>query len=70
MDGAGEELLPVPVSPRRRTAVPGSGELHLGQGALERGALADNFLKIEFTANFFLEVELFFGGLFFRASIS
>jgi len=36
--------LPVPVSPRRRTAVPaGSGELHLGQGALERGGSRRQF---------------------------
>jgi len=41
-------------------------ELHLGQGALERGALADDFLKIEFTADFFLKVELFFGELIFQ----
>jgi len=71
MDGAGEELL---AGGRFRRggdgSAGGSGELHLSQGPLERGTLADDFLKIEFTANFFLEVELLSASLFFRASIS
>ncbi len=64
MDGAGEELFAGAGFAEEKDGSAGGGsELHLGQGALERGALADDFLKIEFTANFFLEVELFFGEL-------
>src|SRR5207245_3255522 len=41
----------------------GSGEFHLREGAFQHGALADNFLKIEFAADFFFEIEFFFGEL-------
>ncbi len=62
VDGAGEEFLACPgLAEEENSGAGGSGELHLGQGPLERGTLADDFLKIEFTANFFFEVELFFG---------
>jgi len=35
----------------------------LSQGALQRGALADDFFEIEFAANFFLEIKFFLGQL-------
>ncbi len=38
----------------------------MSQRALKRGTLADDFLEIEFTADFFLEIELFFGELVFE----
>src|SRR6266550_2250823 len=64
VDGAGDELFArAGFAEEEDGGASGRGELHLGQGALERGTLADDFLKIEFTANFFLEVELFFGEL-------
>jgi len=46
---------PCPVSAKGEgPSCPRARELHLGQGALQRRAFADNFLEIEFTANFFL----------------
>jgi hypothetical protein len=40
-----------------------SDEFDLRQSALESGTFADDFLEIEFTANFFLEIKLFLGKL-------
>src|SRR5882757_6731055 len=57
MDGAGEELLAgAGFAEQEDGSASGRGELHLSQGTLERGTLADDLLKIEFTANFFLKV--------------
>jgi len=41
----------------------GRDEFHLGEGALERGAVTDDFLEIELATNFFLEIKLFLGEL-------
>jgi len=67
VDGAGEEFFPsAGFAEEEDGGASGGGELDLGEGALERGTLADDFLKIEFTADFFLEVELFFGKFIFQ----
>ncbi len=41
-------------------------KLDLGESALERGAVSDDLLKIEFAANFFFEIKLFYGELVFE----
>ena len=67
VDGAGEEFLAgAGFAEEQDGGAGGGGKFDLGEGALERGTLANDFLKIEFTANFFFEVELFFGELVFQ----
>ena len=67
VNGASEELLAgAGFAEKENGGTGGCGEFELGQGALEGRALADNFFKIEFAANFFLEIELFFGELIFQ----
>ena len=66
-DGAGEKLLAgAGFAEEEDGGAGGGGELNLREGALERGTLADNFLEIEFAADFLFEVELFFGELVFQ----
>jgi len=51
VDGACEEFLArAGFAKEKDRRARGRGELHLGQGALQRRAFADNFLEIEFTA--------------------
>src|SRR2546425_2133685 len=67
VDGAGEKLLAsAGFAEEQDSGAGGGGELNLREGALERGTLADNFLEIEFAADFLFEVELFFGELVFQ----
>src|SRR5258708_13376398 len=62
VNGASEELLAgAGLAEEEYGGASGSGQLNLSEGALERRTLADDFLKIEFTANFLLEVKFFFG---------
>src|SRR5580704_3269163 len=42
-------------------AAGGRDQLDLSHDAANRGAIADNFFKIVGAANFFLEIEFFFG---------
>jgi hypothetical protein len=68
VDGAGEEFLAgARFAEEEDGGASGSGELDLGESSLERRTLTDNFLEIEFTANFFLEVELLFRELVFQS---
>ena len=48
---------------RERRSAGRSHDFDLRECALQRLAVTDHFFKIEFTANFFLEIELFFGEL-------
>jgi hypothetical protein len=64
VNGAGDELLARAGFAGDENG--GAGRSHdfdLRECALERRAVTDDFFKIEFTANFFLEIELFFGEL-------
>src|SRR4029077_5254806 len=66
MDGASKELLAgAGFTKEQNRGASGSGEFDLGQGPLERGAVADDLLKIQLAADFLLEVKLFFGQLVF-----
>src|SRR4029077_5201767 len=67
VDGAGDELLArACFAGDKHSRAGGRNKLHLGEGALERGAVTNDFFKIEFTANFFFEIKLFFGQLVFK----
>ena len=46
--------------------VAGGSELHLRQSAFDGRTLADDFLEIEFAANFFLEIKFFDGEFVFE----
>ncbi len=43
----------------------GSREFHLGQGAAQDGAVADNFFKVELGPNFLFEIEFLDGEFVF-----
>jgi len=67
VDGAGEELLAgAGFAEEKNGGSRGGGELDLREGALESGAFANDFFKVEFSADFFLEIELFFGEFVFQ----
>src|SRR5580700_3206827 len=67
VDGSGDELFPrAGFSGDEHGGPRGSNYFHLRQGALERGAIAYDFFKIEFTANFFLKIEFLFRKLVFQ----
>src|SRR5262249_6254731 len=60
VDGASDELLAgACFSENQDCGTGGSDELDLSERALEGGTFADDFLEIEFSADFFFEVELF-----------
>jgi len=54
VDGPGEKFLAgAGFTEEKDGRARGRGKLHLRKSALEHGAFADNFLEIEFAANFF-----------------
>ena len=44
----------------------GRGEFHLGERSAQDGAFANDFVEVEFSADFFLEIKLFDGELVFE----
>ena len=68
MDGPGKHFLAGSgFSQQEDRSGRGSGKLHLGEGAFQRRAIADDLLEIDFGANFFLKIELFLGKLVFQS---
>src|SRR6476646_6702958 len=64
VNGAGDELLArAGFAGNEDSGTRRGDKLHLGEGALERGAVTDDFLEIELATNFFLEIKLFLGKL-------
>src|SRR3989441_11889908 len=67
VDGASDEVLArAGLAEDEHGGAGGGDKVHLREGALERGTLTDDFLEIELAAEFFFEVELFFGQLVFK----
>ena len=67
MDGARDDFFAgAGFAENQNGAAGGRDEFDLGQRAANRGAVAYDFFEIEGAANFFFEIELFFGELVFQ----